>query len=32
MTERDPYCAYYSHAIGRTLEAFITQLEAKKEG
>lgn len=27
MTERDPYCAYYSHAIGRTVEAFINHIQ-----
>lgn len=25
MTRRDPYCAYYSHAIGQTVDAFVNK-------
>lgn len=25
MTRRDPYCAYYSHAIGQTIDAFVNK-------
>lgn len=27
MARRDPYCAYYSHAIGQTVEAFVSQIQ-----
>lgn len=27
MARRDPYCAYYSHAIGRTVDAFVSQIQ-----
>lgn len=27
MTRRDPYCAYYAHAIEQTVEAFVSQIQ-----
>lgn len=27
MTKRDPYCAYYSDAIGQTVKAFVSQIQ-----
>lgn len=27
MTRRDPYCAYYAHAIEQTVEAFVSQMQ-----
>lgn len=27
MTRRDPYCAYYVHAIEQTVEAFVSQIQ-----
>lgn len=27
MARRDPYCAYYSHAIDQTVDAFVSQIQ-----